>query len=77
MELYEISFDPVVGFTVHMPDRDLVFKQRGKLFVADFIEEGVVGATVLSTQAFTKAEVERAKRAYEFVENAGYPSKKP
>jgi len=74
MELYEISFDPVVGFTVHMPDRDLVFKQRGKLFVADFIEEGVVGAMVLSTQAFTKAEVERAKRAYEFIENAGYPS---
>jgi hypothetical protein len=44
------------SFTVHLPDRDIVFCRHRKLYIADFAQQIVVHAT----RAYTKAEVERA-----------------
>jgi hypothetical protein len=46
------------------------FKRKGKLYATDFAEQ----KPVYVTQVYTKAEEERAKRAYELVQNSGYPS---
>jgi hypothetical protein len=68
-DMYEITYQPRKSFTVHLPDRDIVFKRRNKLYVAD-LEQAVVAVT----QAYTKAEEARAKAAYKLVRNCGYPS---
>jgi len=54
---------------VHLPDRDMVFKRRNKLYIADF------GTQVVAvTKAYTKAEEARAQAAYEIIRSCGYPS---
>ncbi len=69
-ELYDITYVPREAFIVHLPEQDLEFRRKGKLYVADFAEQ----KPVYVTQVYTKAEEERAKRAYELVQNSGYPS---
>ncbi len=66
-ELYNITYVPREAFIVHLPEQVLVFKRKGKLYVADFAEH----KPVYVTQVYTKAEEERAKRAYELVRNSG------
>jgi hypothetical protein len=76
-DLYEISYVQKEAFVVHMPTGDLVFSRRDKLYVAELYEaeERIVQATVRENEAlYTKAEVKRAKEAYEFMKNSGYPS---
>jgi hypothetical protein len=68
-DLYKITYQPQESFTVHLPDRDIVFHRRNKLYVANF-ELPVVAAT----RAYTKAEEARAKEAYDLIRNCGYPS---
>ncbi len=70
-ELYPITYEPRVGFTVHLPDKDILFRKRGKMHVADFAD---YGAPVMATQAYTKAKIERACRVQDLVRNCGYPS---
>ena len=83
-DLYRITYVQGVSYTVHMPDRDLVFRKRGKLYIGDMrewdqshSEEGDV-AMVTTAQdneaGFTRAEVKRARQARELVKNAGYSS---
>jgi hypothetical protein len=60
-----------VGFTVHLTDKDILFRKRGKMHVADFAEYGM---NVMATQAYTKAEIERARRVQDLIRNCGYPS---
>jgi hypothetical protein len=36
-ELYPITFVPHVGFTVHLPEKDILFGKRGKMQVADLL----------------------------------------
>ncbi len=69
-ELYPITYEPHVGFTVHLTDKDILFRKRGKMHVADF---GACGMSVMATQAYTKAEIERACRVQELIRNCGYP----
>ncbi len=69
-ELYNITYMPRAAFIVHLPEQDLEFKRKGKLYVADFTEH----KPLYVMQVYTKAEEERAKRAYELVRNSGYPS---
>jgi len=69
-ELYPITYEPFVGFTVHTPVGDILFEKKGKLHVADFATYG----NVLATQVYTKAEMARAHAMQELVRNAGYPS---
>jgi hypothetical protein len=56
---------------VHLPEKDILFRKRGKMHIADFAESG---ANVMATQAHMKAEIERARRVQELVRNCGYPS---
>jgi len=69
-ELYPITYEPFVGFTVHTPEGDILFEKKGKLHVADF----AAYSNVLATQVYTKAEMARAHAVQELVRNAGYPS---
>lgn len=78
---YNITYIPQEGFVVHLHDRDITFRRDGKLYIAEWEldsdedEYGVVMATVKENEAqYTRREVERAKEAFEFVKNAGYPS---
>jgi hypothetical protein len=60
---------------VHTQERDIVFQQRARLYVAEWEAEGTVLATVHENeQLYTKEEVRRAKLAHEFIRNSGYPS---
>jgi hypothetical protein len=69
-ELYDIMYVPREAFIIHLPEQDLDFQRKGKLYVADVTKQ----KPVYLTQVYTKAEEERAKRAYELVRNSGYPS---
>jgi hypothetical protein len=79
---YKITYVPQHGFIVHMDDKDLEFRQEGKLDIADWgmisetDNEADVFATVKDNEAeYTKQEVERAREAFAFVKNTGFPSK--
>jgi hypothetical protein len=76
-DLYEMSYVQKEAFVVHMSTGDLVFSRLDKLYVAELYEaeERIIQATVRENEAlYTKAEVKRAKEAYEFMKNSGYPS---
>ena len=72
---YPITYIPGESFIVHLPDRDIEFKRRGKLYVALWEEITAVMTTVQEAEGvYTKAEVKRAKEAYDLLKNTGYPS---
>jgi hypothetical protein len=74
-DLYDITYICKRAFVVHMSDRDLVFKRRQQLYVADWGTMGIVAARIQENERlYTKEEVSRAKLAYEFVRNSSYPS---
>jgi hypothetical protein len=74
-DLYDIMYIHMRAFVMHMGDRDIVFNRKQKLYVADWGTLGMVAATLQENeQLYTKEEVSRAKLAYEFVRNSGYPS---
>jgi hypothetical protein len=57
-----------------MPNKKLTFSRRQKLYVADWESVTMVAATVQENeQLYTKEEVQRARLAYKFVCNTGYP----
>jgi hypothetical protein len=60
--VYPITYQP----KVQLPDRDIVFRCRNKLYVANF------GTQVVAvTKAYTKAEEVRAHEAYEIMARKG------
>jgi hypothetical protein len=61
--MYNITYRPQESFTVHLPERDIVFHWRDKLYVADFSQPIVA----------VKAEEARAQAVYEIIRNCGYP----
>jgi hypothetical protein len=69
-DMYDIMYIPHQTFIVHLTERDLVLEHRGKLYIADFTRDGQVHVT----KAYTKAEEEQARQAYELIKNAGLPS---
>jgi hypothetical protein len=78
---YDISYVRGESFTVHMPSQDVVFERRNKLYIAEWCEEreeavdGIANATMQENERlYTKEEVRRARAAYEFLRNSGYPS---
>jgi hypothetical protein len=74
-DLYDITYIRKRAFVVHMSDRDLVFNRRQKLYVVDWGTVGIVAAMIQENERlYTKEEINRAKLAYEFVRNSGYPS---
>jgi hypothetical protein len=73
--MYEISYVRGEAFVVHMDGRDLVFRRRDRLYVAEWTGDGGMYATVQENELlYTKEQVRRAKEAYEFIRNCGYPS---
>jgi len=74
-DMYEVPYNRGEGFTVHMPEKDIVFKRRDNLYVVDWAEVGNVHATVQENESLYSAEqVRRAKLAHKFIRNCGYPS---
>jgi hypothetical protein len=74
-DMYEVTYSRGEGFTVHIPERDIVFRRRDNLYIVDWAEVGSVHATVQENESLYSAkQVRRAKLAHEFVRNCGYPS---
>jgi hypothetical protein len=74
-DMYEVTYSRGEGFTVHMPERDIVFRRRDNLYVVDWAGVGSVHATVQENESLYSAEqVRRANLAHEFIRNCGYPS---
>jgi hypothetical protein len=71
---FPISYVPQIGFIVHLPDRDLEFRRRGKLYVADWSQHRVLTTVKEKERCYTKEELKRAMEAHEFIRNSGYPS---
>ena len=78
-DLYPIVYEPGVSYTVCLPNRELVFYRRNKMYIADmrdWVTQGRVNITTtrMKEQEYTKSEVVRARRALELVRNAGFDS---
>jgi hypothetical protein len=74
-DLYEITYVQREAFVVHMLGKDLVFRRRDKLYVADWSDVGTVTATIQENERlYSKNEVDRAKEAHQLIKNCGYPS---
>jgi len=74
-DMYKISYVRGEAFIVHMDERDLVFRRRDRLYVAEWTGDGGLYATVQENKLLnTKEQVHRAREAYEFIRNCGYPS---
>jgi hypothetical protein len=74
-DMYEVTYSRDEGFTVHMPERDIVFKRRDILYVVDWADVGNMYAMVQENESLHSAEqVCRGRLAHEFVRNCGYPS---
>jgi hypothetical protein len=69
-DMYEITYVQGQSFTVHLPERDIVFRRKDKLYVADFTTFGQAYAS----RVCTKAEEGRARQAHELLKISGYPS---
>ena len=73
-DLYYITYVPRIAFIVHLPNRDITFVRKEKMYVANW-DEGLVCSTVQENAAvYTKVEVKRAKEAHTFLRTSGYPS---
>ena len=83
-DMYDITYQQGVSYTVHMPGRDLVFMRRDKLYVADMREWaddyafniGMVTTAAGNESNYSSKEVARARIAHELVSNAGFTSEK-
>ena len=69
-DLYLITYEPQSGFVVHLPHVDIKFKRKDGMYVADWSEY----KQATTTTVCTKAEEERARRAYDLARASGYPS---
>jgi hypothetical protein len=58
------------SFTVHLPERDIVFHRKDKLYVADFAQF----SQAYASRVCTRAEEERARQAHELLKVSVYPS---
>jgi hypothetical protein len=74
-DLYPITYKRGQAFIVYIGDKDVKFKQREKLYVADWVGKSHTYATVHENAlVYTKEELRRAKEVYKPVRNSGYPS---
>jgi hypothetical protein len=77
-DMFPVNYVPGKAFVVHLPSRDLKFKRKGKLYVANYysvLNPASVYATVQENEEiYTKAEIQKAKAAFEFLKCSGYPS---
>jgi hypothetical protein len=58
---------------VHIHDRDLLFRQKNDLYIAEWMVERELYAMVAENELlYSKEQVHRAKAAHEFICNCGY-----
>jgi hypothetical protein len=76
-DMYRVTYKPGQAFVVHLPGREVEFKRVGKLYVANLrtlLKHDAVYTTVRENEdIYTRAEVHKAKIAYEFLKCSGYP----
>jgi hypothetical protein len=70
--MYNVTYKKGKSFTVHLPDRGIVFYRKKKLYVADFSDLLNDQQAFLAT--YTKGQEVCARIAYDFVHRSGYPS---
>ena len=82
-DMYEISYVQGESFTVHMRDEDLVFHRRDKFYVADMrawangdSSRVFVNTEVGNESEYSKAEVVKARKARELINNSGFSSER-
>jgi hypothetical protein len=83
-DMYDITYEQGVSYTVHLDDQDLVFYKRDKLYVADMREWGnqeyehvaLVSTAAENESKYTAREVQKARLARDMVVNAGFSSEK-
>jgi hypothetical protein len=75
-DMYKDSYKRGATFVVHMTDRDIEFKRKEKLYVADWVvDSSYTHATVQENAlVYTKEELRRAKEVHGLIRNSGYPS---
>ncbi len=82
---YEVTYVRGKHYIVHLPERDLYFQRRNKLYVADMSdwcneedeEHHAYITTALDNEGnYTAKEVEAAKAARSWLARAGYPSER-
>ena len=75
---YEITCLRGEGFLVHTEDRDIMFARVGKLYVAKWADITGIAKSYVTTQeteaSHSKADIVKAKQAYELGSVSGYPS---
>jgi hypothetical protein len=75
-DLYEVVYQPSIGFVVHVDGKEIIFERREKLYVAkadDFLAHVMVTVEEKKKE-FSSEQVKRAEAAYMLLKNAGYPS---
>jgi hypothetical protein len=75
-DLYEVMYQPSVGFVVHVDGKEIIFERQDKLYVAkadDFLVHVMVTVEEKKKE-FSSEQVKRAEVAYTLLKNSGYPS---
>lgn len=80
-DMYRITYRQGHSYTVHLPDGDLVFRRRSKLYVADMSDWASSGTAHVTTaqdngKRYSKAELKRANEAAEMVRNSGFTTER-
>jgi hypothetical protein len=64
--MYEITYELQKSFTVHLPDRNILFHRWNQLYIAEI---GVVTEEAAATRAYTKAEEMHAQVVLDLIQN--------
>jgi hypothetical protein len=73
-DMYNIMYLCKEAFVVHMPERDLIFKQMVGLYTAEWDAVASLHAMVQENKLlYSKEQVRRAKESHEFHKNSDYP----
>ena len=79
-DIYDVTYKQGESFTVHLPNSDLTFYRRNKMYVADMRDWATAHAnvtTVAEREAqYSKVEVARAREARDLVRNSGFDSER-
>ena len=77
-DMFKITYLLGEGFIVHLHDKDILFACIGKLYVTkwdDAMNEASSYVTIQEMESmYMKADVKRAKQAYQLPSASGYPS---
>jgi hypothetical protein len=70
-DMYKVTHKNGKSFMAHLPEQDLVFHRKKKLYLADFLD---IDRHLYLTKAYMKGEEACTKLAYDLVCLSRYPS---